>query len=161
MFDVNLSNGCLVARGMAFKYVGVTVRELPTAKGDRRDRAKGEGGRKVDPTEGPSSLPSEPAPKATVRKRRRKISGEGAAATQTDHKDVITRLADFIFTRRQQGQSHDDLRADARRDSTLDNFRNEDFLVAFQTVYKTKKGHPPTTGWPLQPAYQARVKSSK
>jgi hypothetical protein len=55
VFSVDLSNGCLVVPGVGLKYVGVTVREFQIADGD--------GGREVDLTEEPGSLPSQPLPK--------------------------------------------------------------------------------------------------
>ena len=67
---------------------------------------------------------------------------------------IVAQLADWIFARRGQDSSYDDLLKQAGKH---ERFRNEDFLAAFHCVYKTKRGNRPATGWPLQPDFQRRA----
>ena len=65
--------------------------------------------------------------------------------------------AEWIFRKHAQRRTFEALLADARQDLRLGTFRGADFLAAYRSVYATKSGRPPITGWPLQPEYKKRA----
>jgi hypothetical protein len=82
------------------------------------------------------------------------VNGDDAAIDGTA---MVQRLAKWIFCQRAQASNFKTLLAGARQDPQLGTFREADFLAAYRSVYATKSGRPPITGWPLQPEYKKRV----
>jgi hypothetical protein len=67
------------------------------------------------------------------------------------------RLAEWIFARHDSGKSFAELYQEARNDTKIGGFTKTKLIAAFRTVYDTKRGSPPATGWPLRPEYQERL----
>jgi hypothetical protein len=67
-------------------------------------------------------------------------------------------LAEWIFARHiQPARTFDSLYDEAREDAVIGpGLLKKDFQTAFNSVYATKRRHPPAGGWPLQPEYQQR-----
>jgi hypothetical protein len=76
-------------------------------------------------------------------------------ATGTDTLS-IERLAEWVFAQHGTGNTFSKLYAAARHDARIGGFTKANLQAAYQRVYKTKRSHPPATGWPLRPSHRER-----
>jgi hypothetical protein len=127
----------LVRKGLLIRDGDKLVRKLPTTISLDVSATL------LTETETPSTAPDEPE-------------------EATPDMPVIDRLAEWIFTQRDRGLSSENLYREAcRKAEELGTFKKADFTAAYGQVYRTQAWRRPAPGWPLQPAFAARLEQER